>query len=363
MSQEKKAFIVKGVGKLRIRKYDAPTATRRVYNLATMTEMGVTMTTEINDIFGGDGLYNIDDIAVSKGIDIRAMNTKFDLSMLRLMLGESGPAYASDYYRSVVDEYQLIGGSSNEVAELVITADATGSGNLTINLGGTDYFVGVTLGDDQIDVATKIATDATLAVDFEMLRVGDTVRFTAKTKGDVSDITFGAAATGVTATESTLSQGAGTVAEVTPFFSTNLHATPEFEVSDIDSGNSFTEVLGAPAPGQFQQVGSNITFNAADDGKSIAISYKINDANLDIYTVQAEELPFYLSVLHTGAYSQKDNVRQGCEFEFYQCRARGAITLNFNRAQASPVEVNLRVLNPERPDGRLGIFKRFAITQ
>lgn len=91
----------------------------------------------------------------------------------------------------------------NTIQQLTVTAAATGSGNLTINLDGGSTTIPVVSGDNIQTVAYKIANSPTtpwtgVGGGFKVINLGALVKFISYIPGSIAAGTFSAAATGVT---------------------------------------------------------------------------------------------------------------------------------------------------------------------
>ncbi len=100
------------------------------------------------------------------------------------------------YYKVV--PLQLDKVEYKEINTLAITAGASSSGNVTINLDGKNFTVAVTSGDDASAVASKIR--AASFADWTTGGSGSSVSFTAVDAGEKVTATFNGGTTGVTAT-------------------------------------------------------------------------------------------------------------------------------------------------------------------
>lgn len=100
------------------------------------------------------------------------------------------------YYKVVPLQLDKI--EVKEINTIAITAGASSSGNVTINLDGKDFTVAVASGDDASAVATKIRAAAFAG--WTTGGSGASVTFTCNVTGSKVTATFGAASTGVTAT-------------------------------------------------------------------------------------------------------------------------------------------------------------------
>ncbi|MEM0173401.1 MAG: hypothetical protein QXI16_02725 [Sulfolobaceae archaeon] len=92
-----KKMIIKGVGTFLAKIYNKDGKGAEVVTLGTLQDLRITFNTEIEDIFGGDGLFPIDNLVRSKTIEITATDAKFDLDILRLMMGSTVQNDVNDY--------------------------------------------------------------------------------------------------------------------------------------------------------------------------------------------------------------------------------------------------------------------------
>lgn len=100
------------------------------------------------------------------------------------------------------------GTGAYEVATITVTAAATTSGNVTVNLDGTAKTVAVLDTDTTAaGVATKIATAIDALAGYSASATDAVVTVTAGAKGDQTDLTFDGGTTGVTATVAVTTQG------------------------------------------------------------------------------------------------------------------------------------------------------------
>ena len=94
-------------------------------------------------------------------------------------------------------------------------------------------------------------------------------------------------------------------------------------------------------------------------GDSIGVNYQRKIADMSMANILGDEVPFPVHVIHQGSFHQKDGTKQAIETELYACRARGTFSINAQRATASTSAIELQVIDPERPDGRIGSVKRY----
>jgi hypothetical protein len=79
-----------------------------------------------------------------------------------------------------------------------------------------------------------------------------------------------------------------------------------------------------------------------------------------VVDILVDEVPFPVHVIHHGSFLQKDGTFAGLETELYSCQAKGAFSIDAQRASASATNVQLQILDPERADGKLGSIKRYS---
>lgn len=130
-----KKMIIKGVGYLIARDPNSG----ELLTLANLQNLRIDMTVELEDIFGGDGYFPIDTLVRSKSINVQATDAKFDLNVVRLMMGSEITAEtevdAKDSFVHVVNEQKDLPFSTGTPTEFKYTLDF-----------GTDLF------DDDVSV-------------------------------------------------------------------------------------------------------------------------------------------------------------------------------------------------------------------
>lgn len=258
-----KKMIIKGVGTMLAKRVTEDGT--EVITLGTLQDLRISFNVEIEDIFGGDSLFPIDNFVKSKSIEITATDAKFDLNALQLMLGSN--------VREDVDDTLWVLNEMHTVPE---------SGKVKLNF------------------ATSLAPNPEISV-----RVRDTNKL---------------------------------LIEV-PYSTTETPTAGTFMVSP--SGE--------------------LIFDVSLAGSDVIVNYK-RTAKVDIADILADEVPFPVRVIHHGSFLQKDGTYRGIETELYACRARGTFTINAQRATASASEISLIVIDPERPDGKLGTVKMYSAT-
>jgi hypothetical protein len=347
-----KKMIIKGVGNFLTKRYKADGTGAEIVTLGSLQDLKITLTTEIDDIFGGDGIFAIDTLVKSKSIEVTATDAKFDLNTLRLMNGDAGTMLDTDKYLWILNEQHVVGATTYAKKRLAITNGANADGDITVTIGATPYTVAVLSGDSELAIASAIAADPTLAGVFTMTVLDDVVTFQAKAKNIVTGAVT-VSGQGVTGVGTNVQDGTGTTKTIT------LDNSASAIANSITVRNKTTnkEVTFTNASGV-------LTLNGVMDDDNVLCSYKKTDNSLtadDFYDILSDSVPFPVHVIHNGVFVQKDGTKAGVETELYQCRAKGAFTIDATRATASTSSVSLTVLDPERADKRLGTIKRFTI--
>jgi hypothetical protein len=270
-------MIIKGVGQFMAKRASADGKGVEVITLGSLQNLAINLNVQLDDIFGGDGLFAIDQLITSKSIDITATDAKFDLAALQLMMG-------STLKEQVADQSLWVLGEQGTVASGTIGA-AVAAGKLAVKFGGTLF------GDGNFQVRLK---------------------------------------------------DSNTLLKLVPFDNTTA---PE------DDEVAIEVVAGSPAT-------ANIIVSPNHVGKDIVFNYQRKEV-VDVVDILRDEVPFPVHVIHHGAFVQKDGTYQGVETELYSCIANGQFTIDAQRASASTTAVALKVIDPERADGKLGSIKRF----
>jgi hypothetical protein len=266
-----KKMIIKGVGTFMAKKAAKDGKGVEVITLGSLQDLRINLNVEIEDIFGGDGLFSIDTLVKSKSIEISATDAKFDLDAVQLMMGSSLQEQVEDYVWVLNEQKVAVAGTNGTTA----------------------------------------------------------------------------------------------VAEVVPEFSATIFATdPNFSVRLKDNNKLLTQIAyaadTAPADGEFMfdATAKKLYFAATVENADIVYNYKRTET-VDLVDLLVDEVPFAVHVIHHGSFLQKDGTYAGLETELYACRAQGAFSIDAARATASASTVNLKIIDPERADGKLGTMKRY----
>lgn len=260
-------MIIKGVGTFMAKRAKRDGKGTEVLTMGTLQDLKIDMNVELEDIFGGDGLFAIDTLVKSKSIEITATDAKFDLDAVQVMMG-------STIQEDVADSIWVL----NEQGTAIT---GTTGAEYTVAFGSTIF------GDG--NVAVRIKNDNTL-----------------------------------------LEKVAGTPASAEEF--------------------SFDTTTGT------------ITLDSSLAGTDIVVNYQRQET-VDLVDLLTDEVPFPLHVIHHGSFLQKDGTYAGLETELYQAIAKGSLSIDAQRANASASTITLQIIDPERSDGKLGSIKRYSATK
>lgn len=93
-----KKMIIKGVGTFMAKRLPTdPNGAVEVITLGTLQDLKIDLNVELEDIFGGDGLFAIDVLVKSKSIEVSATDAKFDLDAIQLMMGSTVQEQVNSY--------------------------------------------------------------------------------------------------------------------------------------------------------------------------------------------------------------------------------------------------------------------------
>lgn len=146
----------------------------------------------------------------------------------------------------------------------------------------------------------------------------------------------------------------------TATLSKGAKVTTVAHIKYADTGKKLTKVTITPAVGEYKvNAAGQIDFHASDIDKDLVANYKFTQAQVEVYDILRDDQPFPISVVHDGQWRQKSGELAGFQVELYACLANGDINYEAKRGAGSST-VNLRVLDPERPDKKLGSLRRYT---
>lgn len=255
-------MVIKGVGTL-LTKRICPNGEKELMTLGTLQDLKIDLSTEIDDVFGGDGLFAIDSIVTSKAITVTGTDAKFDLNAISLMMGSSitngeGNAWALNEKQVVQTNKTIV--LKHPISDLQLPYELAPEESITLRLENSNR------------VIPKEA----------------------------------------------------------------------FEVSNLENVTTIT-----------------INHSDVSIGDVVIASYQYKVKDMSVADILADEVPFPVHVIHHGSFQQKDGTKQDIETELYACQARGTFSIDAQRATASSSAIELQILDPERPDGKIGSIKRY----
>lgn len=262
MKLANKKMVIKGVGTL-LTKRICPNGEKELLTLGTLQDLKIDMNTEIEDVFGGDGLFAIDGVVTAKAITVTGTDAKFDLNAISLMMGSSitngeGNAWALNEKQVVQSNKSFV--LKHPVSDLQLPYELAPEESITLRLEKNN-------------------------------RVIPKEAFTVATVDNVTTITID---------------------------------HPDVSIGDV-----------------------------------VIASYQYKVKDMSAADILADEVPFPVHVIHHGSFQQKDGTKQDIETELYACQARGTFSIDAQRATASSSAIELQILDPERPDGKIGSVKRY----
>ncbi|MWV43101.1 hypothetical protein GRF59_05610 [Paenibacillus sp. HJL G12] len=339
-----KKMLIKGAGKFMAK---IPNCDDLI-TIGTLNNMKLDIQLDMQDIEGGDSSVSLDTLLRKKTIDITAESAKFDLNMVRLVLGSKLREGVSGAAYSMVTETVNVPSSSPYQVTLSHVALASPAPKAYEgNVGGSDVTADVSVSGD-IAVFDMALAGKQVVIVYAVGQSGVTQdpdgfvwvleeKHTVKQKG--SDFTVDLA------------------------YGSNLNVDPQISVRTLKENKLLKKTTSAsPTEEQYVINGGVLKFNSALKDVDIYVNYKRNEV-VDILDITTKDIPLTVHVVHDGQFEQKDGTIQGYQTELYQCRVKSNFTLDAQRQQASTHSITLTVIDPERVDGKLGSIKRYEAGQ
>jgi len=337
-----KKMIIKGAGKFMAK---IPNCDELI-TIGTLNNMRLDIQLDMQDIEGGDSSVALDTLLRKKTIDVTAESAKFDLNMVRLVLGSKLREGISGSPYSMVTETVVVPVESPYQVTLTQTPIAAPAPK------GYQGAIG------GADLTSDMSVTGNVVV-FDMAHAGKTVVivYAVSSKGVVHD---NDGFVWVLEEKHTVAQ-AGSDFTVELVYGGNLNVDPQISVRTLKGNKLLKKTTGA-SPTEFQYVvdGGKLKFNSAMKDVEIYVNYKRNEV-VDVLDITTKDMPLTVHVVHDGQFEQKDGTIQGYQTELYQCRVKSNFTIDAQRQQAATHSVTLSVIDPERFDGKLGSIKRYAI--
>lgn len=345
-----KKMIIKGAGKLMTK---IPGCDELV-TLGHMNNMRLDIQLDMVDIEGGDTSVPLDTLLRKKVIDITAENAKFDLNLVRLVLGSkiregiSGLAYEMKN-----ESVTAVAGTGSEVTATILQAAMTGSGAPDVQV--FNQTAGAFVDVSKVSVAGTTVTVLSGAVAGDTLVIHYPVASSAiNPDGFLWEL------------EEKHDINSSIITLKYPLFGGALGSassrTEHVSVRHVKENKLLKKVTGTPAEDEYviDPATGEITFNSYLEGEQVYVNYKRPEV-IDITDFGAKDFPLTVYVVHDSKYEQKDGSIQGIQIELYACRVKSNFTLDAQRQTAATHSVTLTVIDPERSDDRLGTMKRYQV--
>jgi hypothetical protein len=338
-----KKMIIKGAGKFMAK---IPGCDELI-TLGTMNNMRLDIQLDMQDVEGGDTSVPLDTLLRKKTIDITAEDAKFDLNMVRLVLGSKMREGVSGAPYKMVSETQTVVDNSGTL-EVALTQQSIASPAPTVRKGN----------------AAGPLVDVTHNVGANKLTINS-----GAAAGDTVFVTYAVAATPdkdgyvwVLEEKHTVKNGKITLGFGSTLYEEDGSKTKHISVRALKDNKRLKQVANSPAEFEYTVDGDTgeITFNSAMENIDVYVNYKRNEV-VDVLDISTRDFPLTVSVVHDGLFEQKDGSLQGYQIELYACRVKSNFTLDAARQQASTHSVTLTVIDPERVDNKLGTIKRYEV--
>lgn len=307
-----KKMLIKGAGKFMAK---IPNCDDLV-TIGTLNNMRLDIQLDMQDIEAGDSSVALDTLLRKKTIDITAEAAKFDLNLVRLVLGSKLREGVSGSAYSMVTETFVVPSASPYQAELTqVSIASPAPKSFEGAVGGTD-----------------LSTDVTIS--------GQNVVFDMALAGKTVVIVYAVALTGITPDpdgfvwvleEKHNVKQNGSEFTTDLVYGASLNTDPQISVRTLQ-GNVLLKKTVNPNPTEDQYVisGGTLKFNSAMKDVDIYVNYKRNEV-VDILDITTKDMPLTVHVVHDGQFEQKDGTIQGYQTELYQCRVKS----NFTRRTTS----------------------------
>ncbi|GAA0376762.1 hypothetical protein [Bacillus horti] len=348
-----KKMIIKGSGKFMAK---IPGCLELI-TLGHLNNMRLDIQLDMIDIEGGDTATPIDTLLQKKVIDITAEDAKFDLNMVRLVLGSklregvSGLTYDMKVENLVADE------ESGTVVANVSQSISTAQGMPKVQV--FNQTVGMF-----IDSTTFTASGNKISFTSGVTDRDELVVYFPVSSSQIDQDGF----VWVLEEKHSLNTGGAAAAHLNyPLFESAVNGTMskiEHVSARLIHENKLLMKTSNPNPGQgefYVDVNENkLVFNEYLRGEGVYVNYKRPEV-VDVLDIGSNDFPLTVHIVHDGLFEQKDGSLQGYQTELFSCRVKSNFTIDAARQQASTHSVTLTVIDPERPDGRLGTIKRYQV--
>lgn len=345
-----KKMIIKGAGKFTAK---IPGCDELV-TLGSMTNMRLDIQLDMVDIEGGDTTVPIDTLLRKKVIDITAEDAKFDLNLVRLVLGSK--------------LREGVNGQAYEMKNEAQTAVASSGSDVTVPVTNT---IAIGAGIPAVQVFNQ--TQGAFVPENKVTASGTTVTVTdGASVGDILIVHYPVTSSAIDpdgfvwVLEEKHDIRSNTITLKNPLFGgslgTSTGRTEHVSVRLIKQNKLLKKVAGAPAEGEYSidPASGELTFNSYLEGEQVYVNYKRPEV-ADVLAIGSKDFPLTVTVVHDGLFEQNGDTIQGVQIELYACRVKSNFTLDAARQTAATHSVTLTVIDPERSDERLGTIKRYQV--
>lgn len=339
-NNKNKKMIIKGAGKFMAQ---IPGCDELI-TLGTLNNMRLDIQLDMQDIEGGDTSVPLDTLLRKKTIDITAEDAKFDLNMIRLVLGSKMREGVSGAAYKMVTETTVVSGTTITLTQASIASPAP-----TVRKGsaaGALVTVTHNVGANTLAVTAGAADGDTVFVSYAVATVADKDGYVwvieEKHTIESGKVTLGYG--------STLFDDGSTDGKV-----------KHVSIRALKDNKLLKRVASSPAEHEYTiDANGEVTFNSHLEKVDVYANYKRTEV-VDVLDISTKDFPLTVHVVHDGMFEQKDGTIQGFQTELFSCRVKSNFTLDAARQQASTHSVTLTVIDPERVDNKLGTIKRYEV--
>lgn len=338
-NNKNKKMIIKGAGKFMA----LIPGCDELITLGTLNNMRLDIQLDMQDIEGGDSSVPLDTLLRKKTIDITAEDAKFDLNMVRLVLGSKLREGVTGATYKMVTETAVVNGTTISLSQTSIASPAP-----TVRLNtATGALVTVThnVGANTLAVTSGASDGDTVFVSYAVASVADKDGYV-----------------WVLEEKHTIKNGKVALGFGSTLFDDDGNKTKHISVRALKDNKLIKQVAASPAEHEYTVDASSgeLTFNSHLENVDIYVNYKRTEV-VDVLDISTKDFPLTVSIVHDGMFEQKDGTIQGYQTELYACRVKSNFTLDAARQQASTHSVTLTVIDNERVDNKLGTMKRYEV--
>jgi len=338
-----KKMIIKGAGKFMAK---IPGCDELI-TLGTLNSMRLDIQLDMQDIEGGDSSVPLDTLLRKKTIDITVEDAKFDLNMVRLVLGSKLREGVTGATYKIVTETAVLPASAPFTVSLSQESIASPAPVVRLNnAAGVELPSTHSVANNEVTVTSGVTGGETVFISYAVAAVADKDGYV-----------------WVLEEKHTVKNGKITLGFGSSLFEEDGDKTRHISIRTLKDNKPLKRTTGG-SPAEHEYVVNpntgEITFNSHMENTDVYVNYKRTEV-VDVLDIATRDFPLTVSIVHDGLFEQKDGSLQGYQTELYACRVKSNFTLDAARQQASTHSVTLTVIDPERPDGRLGTMKRYEV--